>query len=148
MRIPQGIDESPLKSFRPGVWIQMHFSWLWWMWGSGWVPLSYSLPENVNGHGLLEGGDGVHHSFPNGNDEAPSQILQGRKGSSKHLYRLGWVVWDSGKVPHSFFESVVNVPSGCLRVGTRVAMHCSRVALMIHVPFDSRKEWLSIPCIG
>ena len=24
------------------------------------VPLSYSLPENVNGHGLLEGWDGVH----------------------------------------------------------------------------------------
>ena len=56
------------------------------------VPLSYALPENVNGHGLLEGGDGVHHSFINGNDEAPSQILQGRNGSSKHLYRLGWVV--------------------------------------------------------
>ena len=49
------------------------------------VPLSYSLPENVNVHGLLEGGDGVHHSFPNGNDEAPSQILQGRNGSSNAL---------------------------------------------------------------
>ena len=45
----------------------------------------------MDGHGLLKGGDGVHHSFPNGSDEAPSQILQGRNGSYNTLVqaRLG-----------------------------------------------------------
>ncbi len=39
----------------------------------------------MDGHALLKGGDGVYHSFPNGNDETPSQTLQGRNGSSNAL---------------------------------------------------------------
>ena len=62
-------------------------------------PLSYSLPGNVDGHGLLKGGDGVPDSFPNGSDEAPTTIRQGRNGSSNALVqaRLGVRLW-SGSI--------------------------------------------------